>query len=436
MKTKSKFLKIITLSLLFLVSNTIIAQSSTSPTQLVCIGSTEPYLLNPSNPTSNYQWVLSSGGTIISGQGSDAITIDWNMVVSGPHTLSVTETDANGCEGLPKTVDVTLNILDDATFALTDYCEGAANSATAIITTGGGFTFNPLPTGTETINATTGEITGGVAGTSYSVEYITAGFCPDNSLQSVTVNALDNATFALTDYCEGAANSATAIITTGGGFTFNPLPTGTETINATTGEITGGVAGTSYSVEYITAGFCPDNSLQSVTVNALDNATFALTDYCEGAANSATAIITTGGGFTFNPLPTGTETINATTGEITGGVAGTSYSVEYITAGFCPDNSIATVTVNNLDDASFVLTDHCVGSVNSATAIATVGGSFVFNPIPTGGESIDPVTGEITGGISGVSYTVEYYTTGVCPSSQTQNVLIYTTPATGPIYHN
>jgi len=339
------------------VSNTIIAQSSTSPTQLVCIGSTEPYLLNPSNPTSNYQWVLSSGGTIISGQGSDAITIDWNMVVSGPHTLSVTETDANGCEGLPKTVDVTLNILDDATFALTDYCEGAANSATAIITTGGGFTFNPLPTGTETINATTGEITGGVAGTSYSVEYITAGFCPDNSLQSVTVNALDNATFALTDYCEGAANSATAIITTGGGFTFNPLPTGTETINATTGEITGGVAGT-------------------------------------------------------------------------------SYSVEYITAGFCPDNSIATVTVNNLDDASFVLTDHCVGSVNSATAIATVGGSFVFNPIPTGGESIDPVTGEITGGISGVSYTVEYYTTGVCPSSQTQNVLIYTTPATGPIYHN
>ena len=88
MKTKSKFLKIITLSLLFLVSNTIIAQTSTSPTQLVCIGSTEPYLLNPSNPTSNYQWVLSSGGTIISGQGSDAITIDWNMVVGGPHTLS------------------------------------------------------------------------------------------------------------------------------------------------------------------------------------------------------------------------------------------------------------------------------------------------------------------------------------------------------------
>ena len=82
------------------------------------------------------------------------------------------------------------------------------------------------------------------------------------------------------------------------------------------------------------------------------------------------------------------------------------------------------------------MTDHCVGSANSAKAIATVGGSFVFNPIPTGGESIDPVTGEITGGLSGISYTVEYSTAGVCADSHTQNVLIYTTPTTGPIFHN
>ena len=82
------------------------------------------------------------------------------------------------------------------------------------------------------------------------------------------------------------------------------------------------------------------------------------------------------------------------------------------------------------------MTDHCVGSVNSATAIATVGGSFVFNPMPIGGESINSLTGEITGGLSGISYTVEYSTTGVCPDTQSQNVLIYTTPATGPIFHN
>jgi hypothetical protein len=357
MKPKNKFSKIITLSLLFLVSNTIIAQTSTAPTQVVCIGSTEPYLLNPSNSTSTYQWVLSSGGIITNGQGTGSISIDWNMVAGGPHTLTVTETDANGCPGLPKTVDVTLNIIDDATFALIDYCVGTANSASAIITSGGSFSFNPIPTGGELIDAVTGEITGGIAGTSYDVEYLTNGTCPQQSVQSVYVNVLDDATFTLTDYCAGTANSASAIITSGGSFSFNPIPTGGELIDAVTGEITGGIASNTYNVEYITNGVCPDNSIE-------------------------------------------------------------------------------TVTVNNLDDASFTLTDHCVGSPNTATAIATVGGSFVFNPIPTGGESIDPITGEITGGLSGISYTVEYSTTGVCADSQTQNVLIYSTPTTGPIFHN
>lgn len=355
-KTNNKFLKAAAVLAMFFVSNIIIAQTSTAPTQVVCIGSTEPYLLNPSNSTSTYQWVLSSGGVITTGQGTGSISIDWNMVVGGPHTLTVTETDVNGCQGIPKIVDVTLNILDDASFILTDFCEGSTNLASGIITSGGAFTFNPLPTSGESINTSTGEITGGLAGNTYHVEYLTNGTCSQQSIESVYVNASDDASFTLTDYCEGTANWATNI-----------------------------------------------NSV---------------------------------GTFSFNPLPVGGETINANTAEITGGVAGNTYNVEYITNGVCPDNSIVTVTVNNLDDASFTLTDHCVGSQNAATAIATLGGSFVFNPIPTGGESIDPLTGEITGGISGISYTVEYSTTGVCADSQTQNVLIYTTPTTGPIFHN
>ena len=186
-KTTTKILKIFAICILFLGVTDIVAQTSTSPTQDVCIGSSEPYLLNPSNSTSTYQWVLSSGGVITTGQGSGSILIDWDIVPGGPHTLTVTETDANGCLGPPKTVDVTLYDLDDASFVLTDYCEGTSNAASGIVTAGGTFMFNPVPTGGETIDPITGEITGGLSGVSYTVEYTTAGICPDSQIQNVLI---------------------------------------------------------------------------------------------------------------------------------------------------------------------------------------------------------------------------------------------------------
>ncbi len=46
---------------------------------------------------SNYNWTLSSGGSITSGANSSAITIVWTT--SGTHNLHVSFTDANGCSG-------------------------------------------------------------------------------------------------------------------------------------------------------------------------------------------------------------------------------------------------------------------------------------------------------------------------------------------------
>ena len=166
--------------------------------------------------------------------------------------FSVVETDINGCTGNPATVDVTVNSLDDATFTLTDYCEGSPNSATVTGTAGGVFTFTTPPTGGETINSVTGEITAGIGGTTYDVTYTTTGICPQSSTETVTVNSLDDATFTLTDYCEGSPNSATVTGTAGGVFTFTTPPTGGETINSVTGEITAGIGGTTYDVTYTT----------------------------------------------------------------------------------------------------------------------------------------------------------------------------------------
>jgi hypothetical protein len=436
MKTKTKEkLKLFCL-IIFCTNINVYSQSSSAPTQSVCISSTEPYVLNNVNSTSTFQWVLNSGGIISNGQGTSAISIDWGTISGGPHTLSVLETDVNGCIGSQQTLEVTIINLDDASFVLTDYCAGASNSASSAVTSGGTYVFNPLPSGSETIDVLTGEITGGIGGTTYSVEYTTNGICPSQSVETVLVNSVDDASFVLTDYCVGTSNSASSAVTSGGTYVFNPLPSGSETIDVLTGEITGGIGGTTYSVEYTTNGICPSQSIETVLVNSVDDASFVLTDYCAGSSNSASSAVTSGGTYIFNPLPSGSETIDVLTGEITGGIGGTTYSVEYTTNGICPSQSVETVLVNSVDDASFVLTDYCAGSSNAASAVVTSGGSFSFNPLPSGSETIDVVTGEISGGIGGTTYSVEYTTTGVCVSSLIQNVLIYSTPSTGPIFHN
>ncbi len=84
------------------------SQSTTNPDH-ACINSTEDYwVIN--TPGSTYSWVLSGGGAITTGQGTDAIKINWTTV-GGPFVLTVTETftSTTGCQGLP----VTLNIIVD-----------------------------------------------------------------------------------------------------------------------------------------------------------------------------------------------------------------------------------------------------------------------------------------------------------------------------------
>ena len=109
-----------------LTSSVMFAQTSTLPTQDVCVGSlAEPYFIN-ATAGSTYQWTLLSGGVIATGQGTSSITVDWGTTPGGPHTLSVIETDANLCPGDPVIVDVTLTLSAIADAGLADdVCEGS-----------------------------------------------------------------------------------------------------------------------------------------------------------------------------------------------------------------------------------------------------------------------------------------------------------------------
>jgi len=378
----------------------------------------ESWRFAPAEGTPNYTFEWLDGVTSLG--NTETITV--SPLVTTTYTASVTY---ELCTGGTSTVtdDVTVTVItdgtDDPSFTMTPTCDGG--TATITGTLGGAFEFNPLPTDGAVIDPDTGTVTGGIPGETYTIQYtvLTTGTCPAISTETVTVLDAEDASFTMIEDCTGA--TATITGDTSGTFAFNPEPGDGAIIDAATGEITNGVPGTTYTVEYSTSGSCPAVSTQTVTLLPGGDASFTLTANCTGA--TATITGDTGGTFAFNPVPTDGAMIDATTGEITNGVTGTTYIVEYTTVGTCPSTSSETVTIAALEDASFTLTATCDGATADITGDS--GGMFTFNPIPTDGATLDSVTGNVTNGTPGATYTIEYTTAGSCPASSPQMVTVH-----------
>lgn len=165
-------------------------------------------------------------------------------------------------------------------------------------------------------------------------------------------------------------------------------------------------------------------SFETYTDECYDDASFFMTPNCGGGTATITGDL--GGSFAFNPIPSDGAAISPITGEVVFGVSGATYSVEYTTAGPSPETSIQIFTVLINDDASFFMTPNCGGA--TATITGDLGGVFAFNPIVGDGAVIDPITGVISEGSHGTTYTVMYTTWGDCPDSSLENVTVFTSP--------
>lgn len=78
-----------------------------------------------------------------------------------------------------------------------------------------------------------------------------------------------------------------------------------------------------------------------------------------------------------------------------------------------------TLTIGLLEDASFSLNDFCAPNSANATIFGTTGGTFVFDPPPGDGATINPVNGMISNAVGGHSYSVKYITPGDCFDERT-----------------
>ena len=388
------------------------------------------YCVNAADPTPTITGL--AGGTFSStaGLSINAGTGVIDLSVSTPGTYTVTYTTAGSCPN-SSGVSVTVNALDDASFTYSagSYCVNDSDPTPTITGLAGG-TFSS--TAGLSINAGTGVIDLSVStpGT-YTVTYTTAGSCPNSSGVSVTVNALDDASFTYSagSYCVNDSDPTPTITGLAGG-TFSS--TAGLAINAGTGVIDLSVStpGT-YTVTYTTAGACPNSSNVSVTINALDDASFnySAAAYCVNDSDPTPTITGLAGG-TFSS--TAGLSINAGTGVIDLSVStpGT-YTVTYTTTGSCPNSSNVSVTINALDDASFnySASSYCLGDSDPTPTITGLAGG-TFSSVPAG-LNINATTGFINIGLSVPnSYTVTYTTAGSCPNSSNVAIAIGTPPTT------
>jgi hypothetical protein len=168
----------------------------------ICVG-TAGNVYTTEAGMSAYTWVVSAGGTLTGGTGTNAITVTWNTV--GAQTVSVNYTNGFSCPALvPTVLNVTVNALPVPTITgPTPICVGSTGN---VYSTQAGMT-NYLWTVSAGGNITAG---GGTGNNTVTVTWNTAG------AQTVRVNYSNT-------------NGCTALAPTVFNVTVNPLPVPTIT---------------------------------------------------------------------------------------------------------------------------------------------------------------------------------------------------------------
>jgi len=114
--------------LVFLLLSLMIASFSyaqtADQTTTVCPGSTTTYEVSSPGLLSTYQWVVKNASGTLSASSGTSVSVAWSVSSTVTDQISVTETNAAGCIGLPTVIVVNKYTLPTAVFEKTGVCNG------------------------------------------------------------------------------------------------------------------------------------------------------------------------------------------------------------------------------------------------------------------------------------------------------------------------
>ena len=405
----------------------------------VCASSTQTYSVT-FIPGHTYSWTV-TGGTIISGQSTPSISVQWGTGATG----NVQNTE----NGIPNSISITIHALP------------VANSITgsSSVCAGNTVNYDTIPVGGATYawTVTGGTISGSSTGTTITVVWgsagsgnvslvINNGTCSSASVnEAVTINAVPSTPdiSGSSSVCNG--QQATYTTTSHSGYTYSWAVSGGTISGSSTGtsvSITWNTVGTGVVSLVVNNGSCDSSTAsQNVTVNALPSTPdiTGTSSVCNGQQSTFTT--TSHAGYTYSWSVTG--------GTISGSSTGTSVTINWTTAGTgvvslvvnngtCDSNTATqNVTVNALPSTPDISGSTSVCNGHQATYTTTSHSGYMYSWSVTGGT--------ISGSSTGTSVTITWNTVGTgvvslvvnngtCDSNTaTQNVTVNALPSTPDI---